>query len=114
VFQSIGRRKLPREGKHFLILCYLFVSPLHLKNNIKTLNLIQIQQGCEFNFLPQMKQERITFHRGANFTSILISKGPERSTVSDKSTKVSHAQETRLFDLSKDLINLLSSNLEHD
>ena len=58
------------------------------------------------------KQERITFHRGANFTLRLTLKGLERSTIRDKSSHVSHAQETRLFDLSKDLVNLFSSNLQ--
>ena len=58
--------------------------------------------------LYSIKQERISIHRVANFTLRLILEGLERSTIRDKSTKVSHAQETRLFDLSKDLVNLVT------
>ena len=50
------------------------------------------------------------FHRGTNFTLRLILKGLGGSIIKNKSTKVSHAQETRLFDLSKDLVNLFRSN----
>ena len=53
-----------------------------------------------------LSQERITFHRGTNFTLRLILDGLERSTIRDKSSKVSHAQETRFCDLYKDLVIL--------
>ena len=36
----------------------------------------------------QHKQERITFHRGANFTKILVFNDLERSTIGEKSIKV--------------------------
>jgi hypothetical protein len=44
------------------------------------------------------KQECITFHRGANYTLRLILEGL-------KSSNKSHAQEKKLFDFSKNLVN---------
>jgi hypothetical protein len=59
-------------------------------------------------FAGLWKQERITFHRGANLILRLILEGLGRSTIIDESTKVSWAQETRLIDLSKGLFDLLT------
>ena len=50
------------------------------------------------------KQERIMFHRAEHFTLRLFLEGLGRFIIRDKSTKVSWAQETRLFDLSNDLL----------
>jgi hypothetical protein len=61
---------------------------------------------------PKSQQERITFHRGANFTLRLVFNGLERSIIIEKSIKVSFVQEASLEDKFISLACLFSSNLD--
>ena len=58
-----------------------------------------------------LKQERITFHRGANFTIRLVFNSFEGSTIREKSIKMYCAQEARLVDLYYSLAHSLLPDL---
>ena len=61
--------------------------------------------------IPIKKQERITFHRGANFTIRLVFNSFEGSTIREKSIKMYCAQEARLVDLYYSLAHSLLPDL---
>ena len=68
----------------------------------------------ETGFLADLlkdKQERITFHRGANFTIRLVFNSFEGSTIREKSIKMYCAQEARLVDLYYSLAHSLLPDL---